>query len=75
MDRNPEFAQVLNNPQQLQEAMQAAANPVSYLPKALYPTYVIMCYALHFALWPNIPVMGTPGLAEPLVVVASLTSM
>ena len=32
MDRNPEFAQVLNNPQQLQEAMQAAANPVSYLP-------------------------------------------
>ena len=29
MDRNPEFAQVLNNPQQLQEAMQAAANPVS----------------------------------------------
>ena len=29
MDRNPEFAQVLNNPQQLQEAMQAATNPVS----------------------------------------------
>ncbi len=29
MDRNPEFAQVLNNPQQLQEAMQAASNPVS----------------------------------------------
>lgn len=31
MDRNPEFAQVLNNPQQLQEAMQAATNPVSRL--------------------------------------------
>ena len=30
MDRNPEFAQVLNNPQQLQEAMQAASNPVSH---------------------------------------------
>ena len=29
MDRNPEFAQVLNNPQQLQEAIQAASNPVS----------------------------------------------
>ncbi len=28
MERNPEFAQVLNNPQQLQEAMQAASNPV-----------------------------------------------
>lgn len=49
MDRNPEFAQVLNNPQQLQEAMQAAANPVSHLPKALHPIDMIMCCALHFA--------------------------
>lgn len=29
MNRNPEFAQLLNNPRQLQEAMQAASNPVS----------------------------------------------
>ena len=50
MDRNPEFAQVLNNPQQLQEAMQAAANPVSYLPTVLYSSRMVMCRALHFAL-------------------------
>ena len=29
MDRNPEFAQLINNPQLLQDAMAASANPVS----------------------------------------------
>lgn len=28
MDRNPEFAQLINNPQLLQEAMATSANPV-----------------------------------------------
>ena len=30
MDRNPEFAQMVNNPQLLQEAMAASANPVCW---------------------------------------------
>lgn len=52
MDRNPEFAQVLNNPQQLQEAMQAAANPVSCSLHALHTTLHdnILCTAWPFAL-------------------------
>lgn len=52
MDRNPEFAQVLNNPQQLQEAMQAAANPVSCWLETLHPTLHdnISCTAFPFAL-------------------------
>lgn len=29
MERNPEFAQLINNPQQLRESLQMAANPVS----------------------------------------------
>ena len=29
MERNPDFAQMLNNPQLLRESMQLAANPVS----------------------------------------------
>lgn len=28
MERNPEFAQIMNNPQLLRESMQLAANPV-----------------------------------------------
>ena len=35
MDRNPELAQLLNNPSQLQEAMQAASNPVSLKPLSM----------------------------------------
>lgn len=29
MERNPEFAQIMNNPQLLRESMQLASNPVS----------------------------------------------
>lgn len=31
MERNPEFAQIMNNPQLLRESMQLAANPVRCL--------------------------------------------
>ena len=30
LERNPEFAQVINNPQLLRESMQLAANPVCH---------------------------------------------
>ena len=32
MERNPEFAQILNDPQLLRESMQLATNPVRYHP-------------------------------------------
>lgn len=50
MDRNPEFAQVLNNPQQLQEAMQAATNPVSYTVTVYWCIWPCIQAAVHHSL-------------------------
>ena len=60
MDRNPEFAQVLNNPQQLQEAMQAASNPVSAAacckaPESIGSAYCKACILLIYLLTGTLP--------------------
>ena len=59
MDRNPEFAQVLNNPQQLQEAMQAATNPVCYL---------LLLYCMPFT---YMHVVNAPSLLDCVYIVFS----
>jgi hypothetical protein len=54
LDRNPEFNQMLSNPEVLRESMRLAANPVSLLSMVLQ---TLLCY-LWFLLQPLAQVLA-----------------